>query len=502
MAPTLAELLAVPALGLRVVAGARRPEGLRRPVTWVAASELADPTPYLQGGELLLLTGLGADLDAGAAGYVRRLVAAGVAGVGFGVGVVHAQVPLRLVEAADAAGLPLLEVDRPTPFVAVGKALAGLLALERGERHRRRLDGMRALTAALAEGTDPYPALHRLAMLVDGGRGWAALLDARGRAALVAGHRARREVAERLAGQLRDRPGSASAADADEGGRVSVLPLGTGRRDARPPGFLAVGAGPGADLDHQLVAFAASLLTLDRERDRGVRHVRRWARAATLAARLGHAQPPAPAPALGPLAAPGAPVRALVAPGPVEGLLDALGDDDAVSGLDLDGGWALVVAAEADVDEVLAAVGAVPGGLSEPVAAADPQELAGAVVRARALAERAARARPAAGRAARVLRAGDAPPSLLDLLGPRAAAFAEGVLAPLRAVPDGDVLIAALHAHLAAHGALAVAAERLGVHRHTLRARLRRAGELLGRDLDDPTSRADLWVALTAAGPG
>jgi DNA-binding PucR family transcriptional regulator len=34
------------------------------------------------------------------------------------------------------------------------------------------------------------------------------------------------------------------------------------------------------------------------------------------------------------------------------------------------------------------------------------------------------------------------------------------------------------------------------VHRHTLRKRIRRAEELLGRDLGSPGVRAELWLAL------
>jgi PucR family transcriptional regulator, purine catabolism regulatory protein len=34
------------------------------------------------------------------------------------------------------------------------------------------------------------------------------------------------------------------------------------------------------------------------------------------------------------------------------------------------------------------------------------------------------------------------------------------------------------------------------VHRHTLRKRIRRAEELLSRDLDSPGVRAELWLAL------
>jgi PucR family transcriptional regulator, purine catabolism regulatory protein len=78
------------------------------------------------------------------------------------------------------------------------------------------------------------------------------------------------------------------------------------------------------------------------------------------------------------------------------------------------------------------------------------------------------------------------------------AAFAEAALAPLvaadRAGP-GD-LVESLRTWLAAHGQWEPAAARLGVHRHTLRKRIGRAGELLGRDLDSPGVRAELWLAL------
>lgn len=492
MAPTLGALLSAPGLGVRVLAGvgadpAARAEALRRPVTWVAASELADPRPYLEGGELVLLTGLVADLVADARPYVERLVEARVAAVGFGVGVVHPDVPAPLVEAADAARLPLIEVDRPTPFIAVGKALADLLALEQGERTRRRLDGMRALTARLARGgdsaPDPAPALRQLAEFVDG---WAALLDARGRPNLVVGRRPRPEVAQRLADQLRGRAGHTSAADADALGRVTVLPLGL--RD-RPLGYLAVGVGPGAELDHHLVAFAASLLTLDAEHGRGSRPLRRWARAAALADRTHLERPAAPDGVLGPLGG-GRPLRALVVRRPLGDALralDALDDEDVVAGLTLAAEECLLVVPDGDVDDVLAVLGPGPGGLSAAVT--DLVGLPQAVAEARSLADRAR---------GEVLRAGSAPPSLLDLLGPRAAAaFAEAVLAPLRSQPDGAVLEESLRAYLVAHGALAVASEALGVHRHTLRARLRRIGTALGRDLDDPSARAELWVALT-----
>jgi PucR family transcriptional regulator, purine catabolism regulatory protein len=38
------------------------------------------------------------------------------------------------------------------------------------------------------------------------------------------------------------------------------------------------------------------------------------------------------------------------------------------------------------------------------------------------------------------------------------------------------------------------------VHRHTLRKRIRRAGELLGRDMGSAGVRAELWLALHPPG--
>ena len=42
------------------------------------------------------------------------------------------------------------------------------------------------------------------------------------------------------------------------------------------------------------------------------------------------------------------------------------------------------------------------------------------------------------------------------------------------------------------------AAESLGVHRHTLRHRIRRIERLTGRDLDSARDRVELWLALKA----
>jgi purine catabolism regulator len=91
--------------------------------------------------------------------------------------------------------------------------------------------------------------------------------------------------------------------------------------------------------------------------------------------------------------------------------------------------------------------------------------------------------------------------SVLPLLADEAVrAFADGLLRALRehdATGRGD-LVASLRAWLSRHGQWDAAAADLGVHRHTLRYRMRRVEEILGRSLDDPDVRMELWLALKA----
>jgi purine catabolism regulator len=129
-------------------------------------------------------------------------------------------------------------------------------------------------------------------------------------------------------------------------------------------------------------------------------------------------------------------------------------------------------------------------GVAAPVARG---RLAEGVAQARQAAEHA-RARGVRRTAFADLSAG-----LGALVDPGAArAWSAAVLAPVAAADragPGD-LVASLRVWLAHHGQWEPAAAQLAVHRHTLRKRVRRAGELLGRDLDDPGVRAELWLAL------
>ena len=64
----------------------------------------------------------------------------------------------------------------------------------------------------------------------------------------------------------------------------------------------------------------------------------------------------------------------------------------------------------------------------------------------------------------------------------------------------GDDLVETLGTWLRCDAVSEAAALRLGIHRHTVRARLRRAAELLDRDLEAFSARAEVWAALQQVG--
>ncbi|MBB6118683.1 PucR family transcriptional regulator [Nocardiopsis algeriensis] len=478
MPPTLGALLRTPSLRLELLTGH---EHLGRRVEWVAVSELTDPTPYLAGGELLLTTGVRwADSVPDLRGYVRRLAERKVAGLGFGVGVVLEQTPAQLCEAAEEFGLALLEIGRETPFIAVGKEVSRLLAKEEYEGLSRAFTAQRDLTRSALSGG---PAIaDRLARDLDA---WVLLLASDGSVrhaspAAAAGRGA--DLAGEL-GRLRAAGPRASLSLTSGGKHVSVQPLAVGHRVR---GFLAVGVdGPLGTEQRTLVNAAVSLLSLELERSASG-DTERTGEGVLTALLTGALDPEHPGAAL---------LREVLPPEPVVVAVadraDRTHPPDGVLVTEHGGRGVLLAAAEA----AAAAVGEVlegPTGMSTPVSYRDL---------ALALAQ-AERAREAAGTDG-VVRAADLPGGLLDLAdNPVGARLAEDLLAPLTAERTSAELLASLRAYLAASGRWDSAAEALGIHRHTLRYRMRRIRELLPGDLDDPDHRAELWIALRMSGRG
>ncbi|KOG30333.1 MULTISPECIES: PucR family transcriptional regulator [Streptomyces] len=516
MPPTLASLVQHSALKLVVRAGEDR---LDTPVRWAHVSELADPVPYMEGGELLLTTALTLDAEDLEAmrRYVRRLLGAGVVGLGFAVGVNYEEIPAALLDAAREEHLPLLEVPRRTPFLAISKAVSAAISADQYRAVTAGFEAQRELTrAALSEG--PEAVVARLAAHVDG---WAALYDTSGTVVAVSPEWAARRAARLTPDveRLRDRPAPASAVVGGTDDRVELQSLGTGRRVR---GALAVGTGaPLGTAERYAVHSAIALLTLTTERSRSLQAAEQRLGSAILqmmlAGQAEHARAVAGDVYGGLL---DAPFRVLVAEPaggeaaaaepPLSVLAEALEAAAARAGeavlavpegerrlvvLAGDGG-AVVAACEGYAEREAEDAGVVVGlsAPAGPIAAATAykqaeQALSVARRRGRALVEH------------EDLAAGSVLPLLAD---DAVRAFADGMLRALRdhdATGRGD-LVASLHAWLSRHGQWDAAAADLGVHRHTLRYRMRRVEEILGRSLDDPDVRMELWLALKATGEG
>ncbi|MFR9726515.1 PucR family transcriptional regulator [Streptomyces sp. MS19] len=513
MQPTLASLAQHTGLKLAVLSGEGR---LETPVRWAHASELADPVPWLDGGELLLTTGLKLAVDDADAmrEYVTRLAGAGVVGLGFGVGVNHPEVPPALLDAARAVGLPLLEVPRPTPFIAIGKAVSAAIAAEQYRTVSAGFAAQRELTRAALSDGGQQALLDRLAVQLGG---WCALYDLAGRvtgaAPAWAGRRAAALADDVRALGERQAPASAVCAGAPDDDRVELQSIGAGRT---PRAVLAIGTGaPPGTAERYAVQSAVAVLTLLTERSRAYQEAEGRLGGAVLRMLLSGEADHARAVAgqlYGGLF--DAPLRVLVAEVPGTGEeRDALGR-------------AVVTAAARAGEPVLAAAvgdglvwllpdgGATAAACGEYAAAGEPP--AGLVMGLSAPAGPAAvdsayrQAREAlvvARRRGRVLveHTDVAAGSILPLLADDAVrAFADGMLGALRRHDErgrGD-LVASLRAWLARHGQWDAAAADLGVHRHTLRYRMRRVEEILDRSLDDPDVRMELWLALKATAPG
>ena len=294
----------------------------------------------------------------------------------------------------------------------------------------------------------------------------------------------------------------ASAVVSAEGDYVVIQPLGV---RGRARGFLAVGApGPLRANDQAVVNLAVSLLSLSLARSGGRTSAERGVRAAAVRMLLdGHAAE-LPLEALGWSALRGRPVRVLVAratSGEAAALASAeeriaegipgsavasgvVGDDPSLVVGVLPSSSAAEVGALLDVGEVVLAA-----GVGDECDVDDAETLARSLARAR-------RALAAGGTGVRGYdELGGGFEALLD---PAAAdAWAAALLAPLDEPGERADLAATLLAWLTRHGQVDAAAGDLGVHRHTVRHRLRRAEVLLGRSLDDPGMRAELYLALT-----
>ncbi|WP_243074176.1 PucR family transcriptional regulator [Microbacterium sp. SS28] len=473
----------------------------------VHISELPDPTPYLEGGELFLTTGM--PLSSAAAGtrdYVARLSGRGVRALVLGLGPIHAETPPALRDACEEFGMPLLVVPAQHAFRTVTTGYWDLVAAE-GQAGLVRQIGTQTSVVREAAGADGGAGVARLVAQALGS--WAAVFPFDGGEpaiwpASAAG------VLPALATELRrfsQRGDVGSATFPLHGFDVSAYPIGDG--DRAVAAFVVGTTRRFSRTDRQLILTATAALSLRASLAGGTRAAELAIQTAlaglliadevtaaqALAAAAGARPIPAAlrvfvvAPARGDAETPrtvpaeaalaelvrrdlvtaetaerSRPVLATTIDGCLVALLEA-GHDDGAEG----------EAPHPDHDD---GPYALAGSLTGPVPP-------GSLRSATALALRTARRAPAG----TILPAGDSGDTSR---GEAAAALLEGYTrAPL---------VDAVRGYLRHRGSWEHAARDLGVHRNTVRARVRTARETLGLDLDDPDLAAELWIALRDRG--
>jgi PucR family transcriptional regulator, purine catabolism regulatory protein len=522
---TVADLLAIDELALNLVAGK---DGVTSPIRWAHVSELKDPTRFLRGGEVLLTTGLGMRGGAQAQGrYVEQLAGAALAGLGLGLGFAFQATPPAVLEAADRAGFPVFEVPFEVPFIAITEALFSRLVNEQYVLLQRAGTVQQALSRLLLEGAGLDALLGAYARMT-GTR--ALLFDLHGEVAASApGATALLEPravwAEIRA--LRPEDNEFSLSLSDEGGRRSLLPILVG---GSPAGFLVLHRGDRPEPFHQVVAHhLATAIALELAKAQAVARTERRLLGDFLDALLeGELSGDETRRRLRFLGLGEVPGIAVLVARPEDGedreeaverlrrlvedrlsrhpapYVCSVHDDLVVALFGADEPAAARAAAEAVAEGVLAGEAA-RFGLGAPEA--DPRALRRAYQEARFALQAATAARTEGrGRAApaRVASVEDlGSHRLLLALQQDAAleAFSRGLLGPLRAYDrrqHGD-LVASLRGFLEHNGNWEAAARALGVHRHTLRYRIRRVAELTGRDLEAAADRVEFWLALQAA---
>ncbi|MFA5606706.1 MAG: PucR family transcriptional regulator [Leucobacter sp.] len=501
----LGDLLRQYALGLVLIAGSDDDTPARH-VQWVHVSELEDPAPFLTPHTVLLTTGARFRAlrgQSGADAYVQRLIDAGVTALGVAVGLHWDRIPIRLVSASDRLGLPLFRVPYDTPFIAIVQTAARLLEAGTRERDLWALDSQRAVTNAALHrdglGAAIRETAHRL-------RRWVCVTDRSGRIIEFAPDELRTELAsESIRREIRRLVERGVSAGRIGGGSDGIQMQTLGRRGQVLGVLVAQDDGAPDTAERTLLGLVAALATSQLEYRAGLDSAQLTLREAIV--ELLFAGEVALAKRLGAGSLDRFPTGPIVVARfhSNEELSPELVDD--LRSLDASTPG-LFVATHAGASIVIAEsrhAHALRRQFHNHRTAAGISQR-GELDALPSLLAQADRAHDHA-----VTIAAESPidylPSLhegiLHLLDqhPDASQQAESLLAPIRAHDrkHADTVERSLLVWLSHHGRTSSAAEELGVHRHTLTARIRTAAELLQLDLDAPDSRAEIWTAMRLA---
>ncbi|MGV0743756.1 PucR family transcriptional regulator ligand-binding domain-containing protein [Mycolicibacterium sp. XJ870] len=481
---SVAAVLSSDALGLRGIHVCRADADVR----WVATSELTDPTPFLEGGEILLTTGLDtAHWHAEWDGYVQRLATAHIAAIGLGAGLTYTKTPAGLISACRQHGVNLFEVPQRTTFVAVSRHVAQLLEEQESATARDTVKMQRRLISAAAKSDPTTAVVTTLAQALGG----AACLVAPAGRVIIGPVGPRRadfpldEVAEDVrrlqAHGLRSAAGQSRPALS-----IAVHPIGL---RGRPSTYLAA-MGPTrlSDGQRQAVTTAVAVLGLVDEQERTRATTRRRMRSRAIELIAGNDARTAqlvlevdgPGPALPER------IRILRATGTEADM------DDAMAALELRGALVGTHAGELCAVITPAQAGAIGTRLTEAgllVGVGDAVALDAGLAGYRSAGLALAQATETVALVVWDRVIGDGPLGLIDP--DRAMAFAETWLRNL----DSEQL-ETLRCFLRHHGSRLKVAQELGLHRNTVRNRLDAIEAVLPGKLDDPQTRVSAWIAL------
>lgn len=488
MPATLAQLLSLGELNLGLLTPPQT-GSLHSPIEWAHSSDLVDPTPFLSSGHLLLTTATPDDAD----GYVSRLVAHGVIGLGFGTEVTQSGTPDSLIDACIRHDLALVEVPYRTPFIAIARFVADRVADDAYARTTWALHALRALSlAALRD--DPVTAiLNELARQLDAP---VALLGPDAAVRQIFPHgaltRSTRAALMICAETLLESQRRAADSTTTDDGFFSLQTLGMARNLR---GVLAVTSTINDAATQQVITGVVALIGLALEQGRVNLTARSRLRTAIWRALLHGERELAQALAEPVFSSfPTGNVRVTVLTG---ALLDAAADwleNQFSTFFAVDDTELIILETQKEHDhsrltQSLADRFELRGGLSGPDTLGDT---------ARALSQ-ARMAREGTNKNG-MIRSFDSikADGLLSLLHTAdARALADATLAPL--VSADPRLPGVLRAWLDNDAVYDATARQLGMHRHTLRAKITEAERVLGHELTSFALRANLYAALTTA---